>query len=559
MLSVSFVALSLASLALASPVEQRAQTEGSVQGFEALRPLPSAETVPLLFALPASDTDGLHAALMDVSDPASPKYGQYLSKQEVEAFAAPKPESVQAVTAWLAEHNITPEVASPSGDMLRVHIPVHQANTLLKANYTQYVHMETNANIIATLSYSVPPDVEEHLSFIYPTDQFIPPAVRSPSFEVSQPISWTEADGVSVKPDAIPAHCASYTAPDCLQAVYNIPSTPASASSNNIYVPAFLNEFATKADLGLFNNQYRPDIRNATFSVVSVDKGITSGGGTYEASLDIQYTVGLATNVPTTLVSVGNSTVQGFIDLNTYLLNLTATPKVVTISYGFDEPGFPTSAANTLCNQYAQLGARGTTVLYASGDGGVAGSRFSNSCSTFIPTFPSGCPYVTSVGATTGYSPEVAAGLSAGGFSNIFPRPNYQATAATKYLTTLGSTYAGLYNQSGRGYPDVAAQGTTFAIVVNGTLVGVDGTSASSPTFASIVALVNDQRLKAGKASLGFLNPLLYSTGAASIFNDITKGSNPGCNTNGFPTKAGWDPVTGLGTVDYVRFLKAAP
>jgi tripeptidyl-peptidase-1 len=61
---------------------------------------------------------------------------------------------------------------------------------------------------------------------------------------------------------------------------------------------------------------------------------------------------------------------------------------------------------------------------------------------------------------------------------------------------------------------------------------------------------------QAGKSPLGFLNPWLYST-AASALNDITSGSNPGCNTNGFPAKAGWDPVTGLGTPNFTK-LKAA-
>ncbi len=55
--------------------------------------------------------------------------------------------------------------------MLRVHIPVQKANALLNANYTQYLHKNSNTSILATLSYSVPPDVKEHVSFIYPTDQ----------------------------------------------------------------------------------------------------------------------------------------------------------------------------------------------------------------------------------------------------------------------------------------------------------------------------------------------------------------------------------------------------
>ena len=111
------------------------------------------------------------------------------------------------------------------------------------------------------------------------------------------------------------------------------------------------------------------------------------------------------------------------------------------------------------------------------------------------------------------------------------------------YLAALGNQYSGRFNASGRGYPDVAAQGTTFAIVANGQFLAVDGTSASSPTFASIVALLNDKRLSAGLPPLGFLNPLLYSGNASSAFNDVTSGSNPGCGTDGFPAASGWDPV----------------
>ena len=62
-------------------------------------------------------------------------------------------------------------------------------------------------------------------------------------------------------------------------------------------------------------------------------------------------------------------------------------------------------------------------------------------------------------------------------------------------------------------------------------------------TFAGVISLLNDFRLSQGKSPLGFLNPLIYSTGAAG-FNDITSGSNPGCSTNGFTAGTGWDPVS---------------
>lgn len=124
----------------------------------------------------------------------------------------------------------------------------------------------------------------------------------------------------------------------------------------------------------------------------------------------------------------------------------------------------------------------------------------------------------------------------------------------------------------------MSAQSVDFITRISGQFGLVLGTSASTPTFASVVALLNDKRLDAGLPSLGFLNPLLYSQGASSL-NDITVGSNPGCGAQGFPALQGWDPVcrghcysgtsclrtdarlnlsiqaTGLGTPDYEKLL----
>ena len=101
---------------------------------------------------------------------------------------------------------------------------------------------------------------------------------------------------------------------------------------------------------------------------------------------------------------------------------------------------------------------------------------------------------MTSVGSTQGID-EVAAPFSSGGFSNIFARPSYQDDAVAAYLDKLGNTNAGLFNTQGRAFPDVSAQGVNFIIDVAGQGQGVSGTSASSPTFASVVALLNDALL----------------------------------------------------------------
>ena len=149
---------------------------------------------------------------------------------------------------------------------------------------------------------------------------------------------------------------------------------------------------------------------------------------------------------------------------------------------------------------------------------------------------------VTSVGATNDISPETAADFSGGGFSNYFARPSYQDAVVETFLAGLGDTYAGLYNATGRAYPDIAAQGVNFEISWLWYPVYASGTSCATPTAASVVSLLNDRLISAGKPVLGFLNPWLYSN-ASSAFTDILSGNASGCGTDGWSAVEGWDPV----------------
>ena len=123
--------------------------------------------------------------------------------------------------------------------------------------------------------------------------------------------------------------------------------------------------------------------------------------------------------------------------------------------------------------------------------------------------------------------------------------------AVDAYLNASGSALpsAGLWTRTGRAIPDVAALATNFQIYSGGSVYGtLTGTSAATPTFAGLVAAVNALRAKDGKATVGFVNPVLYKAGAHLGF-DVTDGNNknPSCPA-GFPARAGWDAVSGLGT-----------
>jgi len=233
-------------------------------------------------------------------------------------------------------------------------------------------------------------------------------------------------------------------------------------------------------------------------------------------------------------------------------------PKIFSTSYGEDESSWSYPAAQRLNVEFQKAGARGITLLYAAGDEGA-----NCKAGKFVPEGPGSSPYVTAVGGTQGTtcwpSPqcETAIGLGSGGFSNYWPMPDYQKAAVAEYLKTSGLPDAKFgYNTSGRAYPDISAQASGFFVWAGLPMPGVAGTSCASPTAAGIFALLNDLRLQNGKASLGFLNPLIYQNLAA--FNDITTGSNSAgaCGVTGWPAKAGWDAATGVGTPNYAKLAK---
>ncbi|KAJ6473797.1 family S53 protease [Mycena sanguinolenta] len=525
-------------------------------------PAPPAQSLTLRLNLVQNDLPGLESALNAAADPKNPSYGKWLSKDEVESFARPSAETTAAVNQWLSANSIDSTPVSAAGDWISIAVPVSTASSLLNANFSVFTYTATGQQLIRTREYSIPASLQSHIKVIMPTTSFSIPH-RAPPVSVKR-VSEAPSSTRSAEDNT----CTEMVTPSCLQSLYGIPATPATNKNNAIGVAGFNNQFANQADLTQFLQLTRPDIDSSTsFTLTSVDGGINpqnqeEAGG--EADLDIEYTVGLATNIPVTFISVGNQTQDGadggYMDIITALIAEDAPPQVLTTSYGFEnETSLSQALTFAMCDSYMQLTARGVSILFASGDGGVDGAGGGNCAvgAPFVPTFPT-CPYVTLVGATdpTFSTTENGAPYSSGGFSNYFPQQSWQADAVNAYITSIGTQYDGLYNKSGRAYPDISAAGNSCFIVEQGFTTEVSGTSCSSPIFASVIGLLNDELLNAGKPVLGYLNPWLYANPGA--FNDVTTGNNPGCFTDGFSASTGWDPVTGLGTPDYAAMRTAA-
>ena len=86
-------------------------------------------------------------------------------------MVAPKPESLERVTAWLKNNGLEPKALTGAGDILTVQVPVSKANDLLKADYNEYAVDKTGKTELRTLAYSVPENLKSDLAFIFPTTQ----------------------------------------------------------------------------------------------------------------------------------------------------------------------------------------------------------------------------------------------------------------------------------------------------------------------------------------------------------------------------------------------------
>ncbi|KAI9639968.1 hypothetical protein NHQ30_011637 [Ciborinia camelliae] len=581
-------------LVSSSPIKARTpyavkETHYPPSQWQRVGPARAGHMINLQIGLKQGQFDELERHLYEVSDPSHQRYGQHLSAQEVNDLVKPSDETHDLVHEWLQDNNIEASSLeySPAKDWIKVTIAIEDIETLLDTKYSTYKH-EDGEYIVRTPEWSLPLHLHDHIETIQPTNSFFRPRAVARSMKKVDDVTGYQALAPSTyKPPTVGQTAAdvcnvSAVTPLCLRTLYGtVDYKVQAADRNKMALTDYLGESNNRSDTKLFLEQYRPEAASAAYSF---DVQIINGGNDeqtpenatelaagkdLEGNLDSETMLGIGYPTPLIAYTTGGSppfnpdlatptdTNEPYLTWLQYVLSQKDLPGVVSNSYQDTEQTVPYSYAVSVCKGFAQLGARGVSVLFGSGDNGVGedGTCVSNvdNSTTFLAMFPSTCPYVTSVGGTKFINPEVVATdarngyVSGGGFSRYFPRPAWQDAALKPYLASLPKNITAFFNATGRGFPDIAAQGYHFITIWNGTIVPLDGTSAATPTASAILALVNDALIAAGKPTLGWLNPWLYSKGYAA-FTDVTVGSSKGCGTDGFPAAVGWDAATGFGT-----------
>ncbi|KAK3392106.1 peptidase S8/S53 domain-containing protein [Sordaria brevicollis] len=410
----------------------------------------------------------------------------------------------------------------------------------------QAIHIDL-ALATASERYSLPSRVARYIDYVLPAPD------PDPVSSAPQSVAVPPKSGIGPR-QIREIDCLQYTAPQCLRQL------------------AWVAE-----DLDMFFRDFAPDLL-LPFNL--------------EPNLDYEYTMALAKPIPVTNIQVGDPVVQGNLNIMLAAFNAhycrtgldpefdpvypnpapggyNATdcgthvpPRVVAIMYAWNEAWYTDVYARRQCLEFLKLGLQGQGL--------------------FASVFPASCPWVTSVGGTqflpvnvsddssSTSSPSSFPGETAldnngtvssgGGFSRLFPAPWYQGNLTREYLASAPGAAElarqGYFDGSGRGYPDISAMADSFLVALHGGYRAVSGTSASTPVVAAMVAKINNARLHAGKSTVGFLNPVLYSAAArkAGVLRDVQDGKNHGCGVDeAFPARRAWDAVTGLGTPDFKK------
>ena len=486
------------------------------------------EQLTVTFAIKQINTDWLEQKLKAVSYPDSPEYTNYMNFDEIAEHVYGRPDSVEAILKTLASVGIDERGVhfTLGRDFAVVDLPVVAAKQLFSADFYHYKHESfPELEIIASPSFEMPKSLVGHIDFISGISSF--PAFLKHRTTSKWPLAKTDL---------------LVTTPITIARDYNTSDYVSTNAVNSQAVAAFLDEYYNPNDLTEFQERYKLPVKQIT-KVVGTNMPDDPGA---EASLDVQYISATGQGVNTWFISISAST-NVFLSWIVSQVNTTDSPWVHSVSYGEVESVSKLDYIQRVEKEFMKFGISGRTILFASGDSGTSCEGL---IGQFTPEWPTSSPYVTSVGGTISISQVWSSG--GGGFSNVFPMPDYQKQAIEAYLNSGVALSTKMFNSSGRAYPDVSAFSTDFEIIEDGILYAVDGTSCSTPTFAGIVSSLNDVRLNNGKKTLGFLNPLLYQTLMGRGFFDITEGSNGGSFLcDGFEATEGWDPASGWGSPNF--------
>jgi uncharacterized protein (TIGR03382 family) len=587
--------------------------------------------VSLLFQMSPAQKARQRLVLADLQDPRSPSYHRWLTPERYAAWFGASAEDIARATAWLQAQGFTVHGPSPTGTRL---LFSGSAVSLEQAFHTELHHYEANGARHFALAGepSVPADLAPAVLGLRGVHDFHLRPSTPPRHGRAVPEYALPPGGATATLALAPADFAK---------VYDLDALYAQGITGAGQRIAIVGESDFHdGDIAAFRKTFGLSTSNVpTRDFVSFSGKPTVSYDTFgEAELDLEWAGAVAPDASIFHVFTGDNPTYDAFDAVLYAIDKGTYP-IISVSFAGCEYGITQNEIAFLETMGDAAAMEGVTVVNGTGDWGAAGCDYATTSPLaaqqgLYAGWPATTPSFVAVGGTaldwgdplpeptvtaamttaapfstywscttgplacsakgavpeTGWN-EVAWqiahnhyfwGASGGGISKVYPKPYWQ----------VGQTLAGQYRQ----VPDVAltAAWSQVGYVISTSWTAADGdasapyaedlsasggTSAATPSFAGMLALVN-QALAAKNpglpAGLGNANPVLYAIHASTkgtasaAFRDVTTGSNvvpceagtPDCPGQapyqyGYNAAAGYDLVTGLGSVDGHNLVSA--
>ena len=554
-----------------------------------------------------ADADAaLERLIADQHNPNSPRYHQWITPQQFGEQFGPAASDVAAVTAWLKSQGFSVGAVAPSRRIIEFSGTATQVEQAFRTEMHRY-QINGVEHVANSIDISIPQALSPVVTGVVSLHNF-----------GSRPLHHTPVRGVPLTDLQGGSHAIS---PSDFATIYDVNALwnqSFDGTGQTIAIAGRTNINAN--DVTTFRSTFGLPGNNTQVVVNGADPGIVSSDEETEADLDVEWAGAVAKGATVKLVVSKSTNASDGVDLSDQYIVNNNLAAVMSVSFGFCEAqgGSSNSFYNSL---WSQAVSEGISVFVATGDNGSAGcdlpySSGTNGANTTTPASQgfavsglASTPYNVAVGGTMfsdsngsaywsssnnattkasalSYIPEAvwnessfatqgASGndlyAGSGGVSRLYGTPSWQTGAG------VPTTDPGTTGQHHRYLPDVslsAAGHDGYLIYQEGQLELVGGTSASSPSFASLMAILN--QYTGGRN--GNPNTRLYALAAQNpaAFHDVTSGTNavpcaggsPNCSStsagvvgtmNGYSAGAGYDLATGLGSVDaYALALKWA-
>ncbi len=528
------------------------------------------EHMVLVLRPDATEQADLETLIAQQQDPKSPLYQKFLTPEDFGKRFGVSDNDIAKITAWLSAQGFRVE-----------EIPAGRRSIVFSGSSDQ-VAVAFNTQI---RRYTI--GTEHHIA--NSTDPQIPAAMTPVVNGVLKLHDFRHQHSTVGQKKLGPLATAQfnygsnhYLAPADFATIYNVNplySSGVNGSGQTIAIVGRSN--ISLDDVQAFRSKFGLASNPPKITIVNTDPG--QNDDEIEALLDTEWSGAIAPKATVNLVVAASTNTADGIDLSAqYAVNHNAG-SVISVSFGACEAAMGIAELSFYHALWQQAAAQGISVFVSSGDSGAAGCDPGGSSTGKMRGVNGLCssPYSTCVGGTQfkdtsnpgqywlpgnnsylgsaqSYIPEAAwneggtsggSGLWAGGggASITFPKPAWQKGP-------------GVPADGVRDVPDVslaAAAHDGYLVVQGGNLLSIAGTSASSPSFAGLLALVNQKTA----ARQGTANPIFYglatkqSSGGAAVFHDVTTGNNSVPGVTGFAAGVGYDLAAGLGSVDATQLV----